>query len=149
MTTILDAVTAGEMKERLARLKPDSARMWGTMDAAQAAAHCSAALEMALGDLRPPRKLIGRFLGWMIKPLALREGDPMRRNTPTADALVVADERNLEFEKRRLGELMDRFTASPGSRTNHPHPFFGKLIPGEWEVLMHKHLDHHLRQFGV
>lgn len=149
MTAVLDAATSGQMKDRLARLNPDSPRKWGTMDVAQAVAHCSASLEMALGDMRPPRKAIGRLLGWVIKPLALKGDDPMRRNTPTVDGLVVVDERNLDFEKRRLSELMDRFAAGPEGCTNHPHPFFGALSPREWGVLMLKHLDHHLRQFGV
>jgi hypothetical protein len=25
----------------------------------------------------------------------------------------------------------------------------GKMTPEEWAILMYKHLDHHLRQFGV
>jgi Protein of unknown function (DUF1569) len=33
--------------------------------------------------------------------------------------------------------------------TQHPHPFFGELTPEEWDILQSKHLDHHLRQFGV
>jgi len=31
----------------------------------------------------------------------------------------------------------------------HPHPFFGSLTPHAWSRGMFKHLDHHLRQFGV
>ena len=29
------------------------------------------------------------------------------------------------------------------------HPFFGKMSAKEWAILAHKHIDHHLRQFGV
>jgi hypothetical protein len=29
------------------------------------------------------------------------------------------------------------------------HPFFGQLSKNEWGILIYKHLDHHLRQFGV
>lgn len=29
------------------------------------------------------------------------------------------------------------------------HPFFGKMKAKQWGVLAHKHIDHHLRQFGV
>ena len=31
----------------------------------------------------------------------------------------------------------------------NPHSFFGRLTPEEWAVLMYKHVDHHLRQFGA
>jgi hypothetical protein len=49
-----------------------------------------------------------------------------------------------------LRGLIDRFVASgPAGCTNHPHSFFGRLTPEEWAILMYKHLDHHLRQFGV
>ena len=33
--------------------------------------------------------------------------------------------------------------------TSHPHPLFGKITPLEWGTGMYKHLDHHLKQFGV
>jgi hypothetical protein len=33
--------------------------------------------------------------------------------------------------------------------TRHPHPFFGALSPQDWSRGMYKHMDHHLRQFGV
>jgi len=50
----------------------------------------------------------------------------------------------------RLAGLIDRFAAGgPAGCTQHPHSFFGPLTPDEWAILMYKHLDHHLRQFGV
>lgn len=33
--------------------------------------------------------------------------------------------------------------------TTHPHPIMGSYTPAEWGKGMYKHLDHHLRQFGV
>jgi LPS sulfotransferase NodH len=46
--------------------------------------------------------------------------------------------------------LVNRFVAAGANGcTNHPHSFFGQLTPDEWAILMYKHLDHHLRQFGV
>ena len=65
-------------------------------------------------------------------------------------ALIVPDARDLESERERLCGLIDRFAAAgPGGCTSHPHLFFGRLTPEEWAILMYKHLDHHLRQFGV
>ncbi|MBP9797478.1 MAG: DUF1569 domain-containing protein, partial [Chitinophagales bacterium] len=40
-------------------------------------------------------------------------------------------------------------TVGPTGVTKDKHPFFGKLSPEEWDTLTVKHLDHHLRQFGV
>ena len=85
-----------------------------------------------------------------VKPLALGNDEPMRRNSPTMKDLVVQDERDLGTERERLCGLINRFAAAgPKGCTTHPHSFFGRLTPEEWAELMYKHLDHHLRQFGV
>ena len=150
MKNLYDTAAVDEVKVRIASLRPESPRQWGTMNAPQAMAHCAAGVELALGERLPPRVLVGRLLGWAIKPLALGNEAPMRRNTPTVPGLVVADERNLERERERLVGLIDRFAAAgPAGCTRHPHSFFGRLTPEEWAVLMYKHLDHHLRQFGA
>ena len=150
MKNLFDAAGVEEVKQRIARLRPDSQRQWGKMNAPQALAHCSRGLELALGDLRPPRALLGRIMGSIIKPKVFRNDEPLRRNTPTVEGLVVQDERDLVKERARLYGLIDRFvSAGPKSCTTHPHSFFGPLTPEEWAILMYKHLDHHLRQFGV
>lgn len=150
MKNIFEPSRAAEIKERLARLRPDSVRQWGTMTAPQAIAHCVLASEMAVGDLKPPRSMIGRLIGWIITPMALGNDDPIRRDSPTDPLLVIVDERDLNAERDRLNTLIDRFvTGGPQGVTTHPHSFFGKLTPEQWSILMYKHLDHHLRQFGV
>jgi hypothetical protein len=150
MRHLFEPTAVAEVKARLQHLRPDSERQWGTMNAAQAVAHCVGGLEQALGDRRPPRMLIGRVIGWAVKPLALGDDAPMRRNSPTVPELVVADARDLDVERARLLALLDRVAAAgPAGCTTHPHSFFGRLTPQEWAVLMYKHLDHHLRQFGV
>jgi hypothetical protein len=150
MKNLFEPATAAEVKARLAQLRPDSERLWGKMNVAQAVAHCCGGLEMALGDSRPKRVLVGRIIGRVVKPLALGNDEPIRRNTPTVAEMRVADERDLADERRRLCGLIDRFSAAgPAGCTTHPHSFFGPLTPQEWAVLMYKHLDHHLRQFGA
>jgi Protein of unknown function (DUF1569) len=150
MKNLFDAARVSEIKERVANLRPDSQRRWGTMSPAQAVAHCTAGFELALGDRTPPRLFLGRIIGGIIKPKALGDDEPMRRNSPTVKGLVIRDERDLENERLRLCGMIDRFAAcGPDGCTIHPHSFFGRLTSAEWAVLMYKHLDHHLRQFGV
>ncbi len=147
---LFEAAAVGEVKERMARLRPDSERLWGKMNPGQMLAHCSAAIGMAVGETRPPRILLGRLLGRMAKKSLITNGTPMRRNSMTEKSVLVADERDFAVERQRLRESIDRFAAGgPGICTKHPHFFFGPLTPVEWAVLMHQHLDHHLRQFGV
>ena len=150
MKTLFEAARAEEVKERLARLQPDSESQWGKMNPAQALAHCTAAFEMAMGKVSPPRIFIGRLLGPIAKKSLLVKGEPMRRNATTEKSCFVTDERDFAVESQRLRESIDRFVAGgPAICTKHPHFFFGPLTPVEWAALMYQHLDHHLRQFQV
>jgi hypothetical protein len=150
MKSLFDAETATDIKNRIARLEPASPRQWGKMNAPQALAHCATTMEWAVGDSFAPRMFLGRIFGPLVKSKVLKDEAPLRRNTPTAKSLVVANERDLEKERQRLCALIDRFSqGGPQGCTNRPHTFFGTLTPEEWSRLMYKHLDHHLRQFGV
>lgn len=147
---MFDATTADEVKARIGQLRPDSERLWGTMTAAQMVAHCAVGMQMTLGDVNPPRIFIGRIIGRMIKRKVLGNDEPLGRNSPTAKALVVSDHRDLETERARLLGFIDRFVKDGAEGcTKHPHAFFGPMTPEEWAELGYKHLDHHLRQFGV
>ncbi len=137
-------------KRRVAQLQPGSPRQWGRMDPAQALAHCAAGLETATGALQLPRIWFGRLIGPLAKRKALRDETPFHRNTPTARAFLISEARDLDQERARVLALIDAFAAAgPDGCTRHPHAFFGPLTPHEWAILMYKHLDHHLRQFGV
>jgi len=150
MKSLFDAATAAEIKKRIARLEPATQRQWGKMNAAQAMAHCATTMEWAVGDTFAPRMFVGRILGPLVKTKVLRDDAAMKRNAPTAKSLVVTDDRDLGKERERLCALIDRFSlGGPQGCTKHAHTFFGRLTPEEWARLMYKHLDHHLRQFGV
>jgi len=150
MKTMFNAACVGELKQRLDGLSPGSSRHWGKMDLDQMLAHCSKALEMAAGELRPRRVFVGRIIGRLIKRVIVSNDKPMHRDSPTAKELLVTEEHNFAAEKERLSMLIDRFVAAgPSGCTSHPHAFFGPLNPDEWGILMYKHLDHHLRQFGA
>jgi Protein of unknown function (DUF1569) len=151
MKNLFEAERVDEVKERIWHLRPDSQRQWGTMSVAQTMTHCAVGMEIVLGERIPSKIAMPfRILGKIIKPMALGNDEPMRRNSPTAKEFLVNDGQDLQTEQERLCGLIDRFAAAgPDGCTKHPHSFFGKLTPGEWAELMYKHLDHHLRQFGV
>src|SRR5271168_5076123 len=111
MKDLFDAAREEEVKQRIARLRTDSQRQWGKMNAAQALAHCSRGLELASGDRRPPRVLLGRIIGPIIKPKVFGNDEPLRRNTPTVEGLVVQDDRDLTEERTRLYGGIERFVA--------------------------------------
>src|ERR1700722_16994722 len=102
MKNLYNPAEVQEVKQRVAQLRPESPRLWGTMTAPQAMAHCCTSLEMAVGDKNLPRVFAGRLLGWIIKPLALKDDAPMRRNSPTMPELIVRDDRDFDAERTRL-----------------------------------------------
>lgn len=149
MKTLYNAAVVNEVKARLAQFGQETERLWGKMSAGQMLAHCSIAMEFAVGDCRPPRMLIGRLLGGLVKSGFTNE-KPLNKNGPTAKNLIVLDVRDVGVERERLLQLIDRFAVGgPSGCTDHPHVFFGKLTADEWGKGMYKHIDHHLRQFGV
>ena len=149
MKTLFDAGAADEIRSRVARLTPDGKPQWGKMNAPQMLAHLAVSFEQGMGENKPPRMMIGRLIGGMIKPIALGE-KPFGRNAPTAPSLRIVDTREFEKERARFLGTVDRLAKSgPAGCTDHPHPFFGKLKAQEWGRLMYKHADHHLQQFGV
>jgi len=149
MNTLFQPIVAQTVKQRIESLRPTSQRHWGKMNVAQMIAHCSAALEAATGDSFPPRMFLGRLLGPLLKA-NLTNDKIFRKNTPTVKSFVFTDERDFETEKTKLLALIDKFVErGEAGVTKHPHAFFGSLTPDEWSSGMYKHLDHHLRQFGV
>jgi hypothetical protein len=149
MKNLFDPVRAAEVQERLGRLEATSPRLWGTMTPAQMLAHCAVGFDTASGALRPPRVLIGRLLGGIIKPLALKDDEPMKKNSPTAPVFLIQGDRDFATERSRLQRSIDHFAAAGAAGcTDHPHAFFGRLTGDQWAILMYKHMDHHLRQFG-
>jgi hypothetical protein len=150
MKNLFDAARVQEVTGRIAQLSPDSTRQWGKMSVSQMLAHCSVGMETATGEQKPPRERLGRILGPIIKPLALRNDDQIRKNSPTGPIFIIEGDREFSVEQVKLIGLVERFgAAGPPCCTDHPHIFFGKLKPDEWAILMYKHVDHHLRQFGV
>jgi hypothetical protein len=150
MKNLFEPTSVQEVKQRIAQLRPDSERRWGKMNPGQALAHCSRAMETALGDTNLPRMLIGRIIGGPVKRMALGNDEPMKRNSPTSPAFVVRDQPDVSIESARLTALIERFAeGGPKGYTTHPHTFFGPMTPDESAILMYKHVDHHLRQFGA
>jgi hypothetical protein len=60
----------------------------------------------------------------------------------------VVDSDQFEKEKQAFIETVHRF-ANHAQPIGHFHPYFGKLSTEQWGLTSWKHVDHHLRQFGV
>ncbi len=149
MRSLFEPGDRDSLLERLAKLQPGAARQRGKMGASQMLAHCSAALEVGTGDKPRKQALIGKILGPFARSSMIGE-KPFGKNSPTDPAFVVRDERDFEAERERLAALVRRFCElGPDNAAAQTHSFLGRLTGEEWAVLMYKHIDHHLRQFGA
>ena len=149
MKSLFDAAENASALERIQSLSKDSKPEWGKMGPAQMQAHCCVGFEVATGKTQLKPMFMGRLIGRFVKKSALNP-KPFKHGLPTAPDFIVKDERDFDQEHARLTELVREFAAKgPAGLTSEPHPFFGKMSQEDWDLLMWKHLDHHLRQFGA
>ena len=64
----------------------------------------------------------------------------------TVPEMLLAKPATWQDDLDAVGELMARDAAEGATP---PHPSFGPLSHREWCILAAKHIDHHLRQFGL
>jgi hypothetical protein len=74
---------------------------------------------------------------------------PWPKGAPTAPELVARRPAEIDGERADLKHLLERIGAMEGCREWPEHPAFGRLTSRDWGALLHRHVDHHLRQFGA
>lgn len=149
MKTIFDKSTYEELLERVGKLTPNSKLQWGKMSSGQMMEHSARALEMATGKNPMQQAFLGKAIGWIFKSGFLGE-EPFPKNSPTGPTLIIKDEPDFEPTKAKLKDLVTEFHVLGESGTDgNIHGFFGRLSGKEWGETQYKHLDHHLRQFGL
>ena len=149
MNSLYDLNSLEELTKRINTLNPETQKKWGTMDTAQMFSHCSDAMKMANGTTNLKRLFISYIIGKLLKP-SYSNDKPYKQNLPTAKEFVKKEAKNFDQEKGLLISLISDFQKGGEEKcTTHPHPMFGKLTTEEWGKGCYKHLDHHLRQFGV
>ena len=149
MNSIYDDCYADEIIGRIKQLRPDSQRKWGKMNVAQMLAHCSSFQDIAMGNASSSRSWLGILIGKFVKPMFYND-KPLPQNMSTIPTIMIVDKKDFEKEKEILIQKLIMFQKNGSEKcTKKPHPFFGKLSAEEWGKGLYKHLDHHLKQFGV
>lgn len=149
MHNLFTASDVSGIIERIEKLTASTQRQWGKMNVAQMAAHCNLSMETAMGKNVIKRVFIGRIIGTLLKKKVLGE-KPFGKNSPTDKSYIFPANLNFEEEKpKMIASIKQFYEGGPSKCTTHPHPFFGHFTPEQWAVFQWKHLDHHLRQFGV
>jgi Protein of unknown function (DUF1569) len=149
MENIFQPTASAAILQRLEKLQPGTPPQWGKMNPAQMLAHCQVPLQVALGEKDLKQSFMGVLFGRIAKKQMLKDA-PIKKNLPTDPSFLVKDQRSFENEKKLLVSAIQRFGAIDKTLlAQKRHPFFGYMSAEEWGLLMWKHLDHHLRQFGV
>jgi len=139
-----------EIITRVNKLKADSKALWDKMQVHQMLAHLQQPLKVAFGEAKPKRSFISFIFGGIAKKRLLNGDTQLPQKIPTDKTFLITTHPDFEVEKNKLISYVKRF-AGQGKKaiSKNEHPFFGKMTPEDWDRLQAKHLDHHLRQFGV
>lgn len=135
-----------ECLDRMGRLSADSQPVWGTMTVGQMLAHCAEVQEVANGKRLQKTPLIVRLFKGTIRKMVLSD-KPYKKSLQTHPQYRQPEDRDFDAEKQRLLAALASFSGDDSRGT--PHPLFGPLTRDEKGWSCWKHLDHHLRQFGV
>lgn len=147
MKSLLTEKGNTEITARLSKLTENSERQWGKMTVGQMAWHCQYPLKLAIAN-----KENSSNGNWFIKTFfkkSLYNDKPWRKNLPTAPQLKATEPKDFTTEVATLKALVADFAALKERDHWYPHPAFGPFTKEQWGQLEYKHLDHHLKQFGV
>jgi hypothetical protein len=146
MKTIWHKPSREELENRLDKLSANTPAKWGKFTAPQMVGHLIESVRMALGEIKvAPRNT--PFKRFPLKQLIIYAA-PFPKGAPTAPELLTRAPQEWNGEVTQLKDLMERFATASHSRFPE-HPAFGRLSRTAWGVLAYRHIDHHLKQFGV
>lgn len=111
--------------------------------------HCKKPLEVALGKKSLKKPNFFMRLVYKSFKSAMYNDTPWKKNLATPKEYRVDTPKIFQTEKSALIELIDAFYDERDKQQWDPHPSFGHFTHDQWGQLQYKHLDHHLRQFGL
>jgi hypothetical protein len=148
MPSLFDSTVRHAILDRISHLSPDRRPLWGRLTAPEMVCHVSSALRESLGELDagpPAGPLSYPPLNWLaIHVVPWPKG---RGKSPAA--LLQTRPTTWETDVNKLRDLIRRVVDRGPDATWPMSRAFGRISGRSWGVLHHKHLDHHLRQFGV
>ena len=151
MKSILKESRFLELVRRLDTLEAGATRRWGTLSAHGMVCHLNDAFLTMLGD-RPSDRQSTLSERTLLRFFALHLPFPWPKGVK-GPAVVNQGEGgtppvDFDADMESLRSSMARFAASVDPSAMR-HPFFGQISAREWGIWGYRHVDHHLRQFGV
>jgi len=146
--TIFDSADRGVLLARLDRLTPEAKARWGTMTAHRMLCHLCDSIQVGLGEMPaefksgPLANPVARWLLAYVVPFPKGKAKTPPEMLTTQPTDWPSD---LGAVRGQLKAAADRGPDGKWAR----HPAFGDVSGRLYGVFIHKHIDHHLRQFGV
>lgn len=150
MKTIFDKPTRDEIIIRIAAISADKSAQWGKMNVYQMVEHNTYWNGWMLGKGNPTysQALLGKLFGKIALRKMIKDEKPFDRNIPTSSQFKAKEMGgDLEAEKLKWISLTEAYESYDNPA--FIHDFFGRMTKEQVGILVYKHSDHHLRQFGV
>ncbi len=150
MKTIFNQAARAELMTRISALTDRHTAQWGKMNLYQMIRHCTQWNDWVLGKTKTParQEFIGKIFGRMALKGMIKNDSPMKKGMPAGRHFTIREQAgDVAFEQQRWLEQIAEYAHF----SNHGfiHDFFGKMKTDDLGIFVYKHMDHHLRQFGV
>ena len=148
LPSIYDSSVNETLVGRIDALTNQSMPLWGKMSVSQMLKHLAVPYNDLLVNTSSKSPLI--ILGILFMKSTLTNEKPFRKNAPTAKNFIIKDEPDFEYSKNDLkSKMLNIHNRGKEYFEGKEHLLLGKLTAVQWNNMLYKHLDHHLRQFGV
>lgn len=148
------AFISNEVFSLLAKLAEDTKGKWGKMNPQQMVEHIrdffNVSIEQMRFELVTPEAHLPKYKEFLLSDKQFRENTKAPSNVLGEEPMPLRFNSFIEATealKKTVGKFNEYFAGQPGKKTIHP--VFGPLDYEEWILLHHKHVTHHLRQFGL
>lgn len=150
MKSLFNAEVTQEIFNRVDALEESSSASWGKMNVEQMLKHCQKPLHVANGNLELNTKIgfVKKTIFKLFKPTMYND-KPWQKNIQTVREFKINEADKFAVEKDKLKEAINLFSKKKDNQEWPTHPFFGDFNTEQWGKMQYKHLDHHLKQFGV
>lgn len=150
MKTIFDKNIRENLISRVKQIDEDKKAGWGNMNVCQMLEHNTFwnGWILGKGDHTYQQAFMGKIFGKIALRQMIKNENPFDKNIPTSDQFKPKELNvDLESEKAKWISLINEYESF--DNPDFIHDFFGKMTKEQIGILVYKHTDHHLRQFGI
>lgn len=137
----------------LSKLTPDTQAAWGIMTPQHMVEHLEYNFKIAIGDIEAEIVTPGKHLEkyrdslWNYKSMPREYHHPHLKKGETEDLNHPGLQEAIDSVLKSYEVYEDFFKENPGMKTKNA--VFGELDKQHWDLLIRKHFNHHLAQFGL